>query len=82
MDEQRITRVLGVSILLGFGMLLLWLLTGVVMGDFAFYVHSRVFNLERVHFDLMNYFGMGFLKLLIIVFFLIPYVALKITGRR
>jgi Family of unknown function (DUF6868) len=54
----------------------------VMLGDFVFEIHSSMLPLERQHFDLMNYFGMGFLKLLIYVFFLIPYLALKIARRR
>ena len=41
-----------------------------------------MFDIDRRSYDLIMYCGMALLKFAAIIFFLIPYVALKIVERR
>jgi hypothetical protein len=60
-----------------------WFLFYLAAGDWAYSVHARWFDLTRHEFVLMNYFGMAFVKLVAIVFFLFPYLAIRMTvGKR
>lgn len=79
MDELYLARVLLRCILLGFGLLLLWFIVVLVGGNAAFAIHSSIFEISRHDFDLMQYWGMGLTKIFIIVFFVIPFIALRLT---
>jgi hypothetical protein len=63
-------------------LLLLWFLFFLVGADWAYSIHSRWFELSRVHFDLMIYYGMAFFKMAAILFFLLPYVSIKLILRK
>ena len=78
---DHITKILGTCFLLAFGLLSLWFFGFMVAGDFAFRIHANWFSLDRVTFNVMNYYGMAFLKMVAILLFLFPYIALKIVGR-
>jgi hypothetical protein len=68
--------------LLGFAFLLLWSGAAFVAGDFIYRVHGDSFGLSRHELDLIFYCGMGLLKLLVIVFFFFPWIAIKLLLRR
>jgi len=36
-------------------------------------MNAKWFNIDQRDFDLINYFGMGFVKIVILLFFLFPY---------
>ena len=63
-------------------LLLVWLLFFLVARRWAYDVHSRMFEITRREFDLINYCAMAFVKMLAFVLFLIPYVAVRLVLRR
>ena len=77
----NLTKILGTCFLLTAGLLGLWFVGYLVAGDVAFEIHCKWFDLDRHDFDVLNYYGMALLKMIAVVFFLIPFVALKIAGR-
>ena len=79
---EKLAKFFGICFLLAAGLLVLWFLVFLVWGDFAFNIHSSLFDIQRSEWEMINYCGMGFFKILAWVFFLIPYIALKIVGRR
>jgi len=79
MDEQYLARVLLKCIFIGFGLILLWFILVLVGGNAAFAIHSMIFDITRQEFDLMQYYGMGLAKILILVFFVIPFIAIRLT---
>lgn len=81
MTREQLTRFFGVSFLLSLALLMIWFLMYLMAGDFAFAIHSRLFNIDRSLFESMNYNGMAIFKMLSWLLFLIPWIALKITGR-
>ena len=62
--------------------LLFWFCIFLVGGDFAFGIHAKIFEIDRHDFDLMNYYGMGFLKISAYLLFLIPYISIKLILRK
>ena len=67
---------------LAFCLLLLWFVFFLVGGDWAYAIHSRWFGLSRLHFDLTIYYGLAFFKMAAILFFLLPYVSIKLLLRK
>ncbi len=82
LTPERIAKVLGICFLLTLGLLLIWFVGYLVGGDFAFRIHATTFEIDRREFDLVMYCGMALLKFAAIVFFFIPYVALKIVEKQ
>ena len=63
------------SWLIGMAMLLFWFglhLTGIYHG-----FHQSIFHLTEQEVNVVNYCGMGLLKILLFAFFLCPWLALK-----
>jgi len=80
-SPPHLTRVFGTCTLLAFGFLMFWFLMYLAAGDFAYSIHARLFSIDRPLYEQMNYYGMAIFKMLTFLLFLIPYIALKISGR-
>ena len=61
-------------------LLLVAFLVNVIAGDLVYRVHSRLFPMSREAFNLAIYSSIGLLKLFILVFNFVPYLALVILG--
>ena len=61
-------------------LLLWWLLFFTIAHDWTYRFHSKWFNLSVEKFDAIHYGGMAFFKLFILLFNLVPYLALRIVG--
>lgn len=66
--------------LINYGVLVIWFLVFILARDFMQRLHGRWFQLSRQQFDVIHYAGMAVFKLGIILFNLVPYVALRIVG--
>jgi TRAP-type C4-dicarboxylate transport system permease small subunit len=67
---------------LTFALLLLWFVFFLAAGDWGYNLHSQWFDLSRADYDLMFYYGMAFIKTCSFVFFLFPYIAIKLVLRK
>ena len=67
---------------LAFCLLLFSLVFYLLAADWAYSIHSRWFELSRLHFDLMYYYVMAFMKIASFLFFLLPYIAIKLILRK
>jgi hypothetical protein len=65
---------------INYGILLVWFLVFVFAHDWIQRIHSRWFRLSRDQFDTVHYAGMSIFKIGIILFNLVPLVALSIRG--
>ncbi len=61
---------------INYAMLLIWFGVFTFAHDWIYRLHSRWFKLSVETYDTLNYAGMGIYKLLIIVFNLVPLIAL------
>ena len=68
--------------LLSVALLVLWSILYLVIGDWAYSIHGGLFELTRHDFTLVNYWGMAFTKICAIIFFLFPYVSIKVLLRK
>jgi len=55
-------------------------LVSVAAGDFIYRSHTRFFSMPRETFDVVIYGYLGVYKMLILVFNLVPYLALLAIG--
>ena len=64
--------------ILNFTLILLWFLFFLVGGGrWGYELHAGIFDITRHEFTLINYCGMAFVKLCNLIFFLVPYVAIR-----
>lgn len=61
------------------GLLLWWFLFFTLAHDWTYRLHSRWFDLPAQRFDAIHYTGMAILKIGILFFNLVPYIALRIA---
>jgi len=79
---QTVATILIRSFLFGLAILILWFLLYLITPNRMFGVSASWFHVGKRDYDLINYFGMGFFKISIILFFLIPYLAVKSMSRK
>jgi len=91
MDEQanqdqvlRTTaRILIWCFILSMALLTVWFLAVVLASDLIYRVHGFFFaDLSREHFALAHYLSMAVLKVGAFIFFLGPYIAIRIVQRK
>ena len=67
--------------IINYALLVVWFLLFVLLYEWLHQYWSRWFRLPAEQFDFLNFAGMMLLKIFILVFNLVPYVALRIVGR-
>ena len=83
--NDLLNRVAGVLIrcfFLSYALLILWFILYVLLGDLGYGTHAQWFVLNRHDYALINYYGMAFVKVCAIIFFLFPYFAIKLVLRK
>ena len=65
------------------GTLILFLVFGVFLaaGDFAYQVHSSMFDLSKHEFHMIWYCWMGLLKIWVFMLFLVPWIGVRLALR-
>ena len=66
---------------INYAILLVWFLFFVLVHDRIYLLHSRWFRLSVEQFDMLHYAGMSIFKIGILLFNLVPYIALHIVRR-
>ncbi len=67
---------------LAFCLLLFSFVFYLLAADWAYSIHSSWFGISRHDFDLMYYCWMAFTKMASFLFFLIPFIAIKLMLRK
>lgn len=67
-------------IVINYGIMLVWFLFFTFARDWIQRLHGRWFRLSGDQFDALHYVGMSVYKIGILLFNLVPYVALCIVG--
>ena len=62
------------------GLLLWWWLWLVAAHDWVYRIHTRWFRVSSEQFDTIHYAGIAYYKVLNIVFFFVPWIALHIIA--
>jgi hypothetical protein len=79
MDIEILRSTLGWCTVINFGLLLWWALFILLVHDLVYRLHSRWFKLSVEQFDAIHYTGMAFFKIMVLLFNLAPYIALRIV---
>ena len=79
---QRVATILLRSFLFGLAFLLLWFLLYLIAPGWMFEMNARWFDISKRDFDLINYFGIGFVKISILLLFFFPYLAIRSMLRK
>ncbi len=84
MEQQKMTventlAVLGWSMVVNFGILLIWVLAMKLMPNLTYRTQSLVTSISREDFDRIMYTMMGQFKLALLITHFGPYVALRIV---
>ncbi len=67
----------------GMALLIIWFAGYAAAGDWIYQVHTRWFQIPRQTFDAIHYTGMAVTKIAIILFFLLPWIAIQlISGKK
>lgn len=79
MTIEVVRGVLAWSAVINFGLLLWWFLFFRLAHDWTYRFHGKWFKLTTEQFDALHYGGMAVFKLGILLFNLVPYLALRIV---
>lgn len=80
MTVEFIAAILGWCTLINFGLLVWWFLFAVIAHDWTYRLHTKWFKISQEQFDAIHYSLMGIFKMGVIVFNLVPYLALRIVA--
>ena len=80
MTVEVVRDALGWCSIINYGILLAWFFMIVVARGWIYRVHSKWFAISREHFETINYAMLGCFKLAIVLFNIVPYLALRIAG--
>lgn len=67
---------------LGLLLLLIWFGFFMVAPNVIYGLHGRLFNLTPHELNIIHYSGMAFVKLVVICFFFLPWVAIRMVLKR
>jgi hypothetical protein len=76
---DAIAGVLLRCVCLGFGLLIIWAAVYFAAGDLLFRLNGPLFGLTQHEVNLMHFYGIVFVKCLVLIFFLIPYIAIRLV---
>jgi len=79
---EALATVLGGAFLINFALLLLWFCIFLFLPEWFYRINEKWFAIGRHEFDLINYTGIAFMKIINIVFFLCPYLSIKLWLRK
>ena len=79
MTAETILAALGWCSLINLGLLVWWFLFFSLAHDWTYRFHHKWFSLSPERFDVIHYSGMALYKIGIILFNLVPYLALRIA---
>jgi hypothetical protein len=78
---ELVSRVLLRCTIFGFVLFLVWFAAFLLAGDLIFR-QAQIFGLTQHELNLLHYGGMGLMKLIVILFFLFPYVAIRLVLKK
>jgi hypothetical protein len=79
---DALAKVLVRCFLLGYALLLLWAAVYLAAGSVLYAPANRLFGLTAHEVDLVQYCGIAFVKCLVLLFFLFPYIAIRLVLRK
>ena len=78
---KQISGILLRSFIVAMALLILWMVIYLVVGDYWYISHTKLFDITEHELSLLNYAGMGLFKILAFCFILCPFVAIETVIR-
>jgi hypothetical protein len=79
MNIELLIKTLGWLSVINYSVLVVWFLALLFARQLIYKLHKKLFDISSENFDLVHYCLIGGYKLFILVFFISPYIALKLT---
>ena len=79
---DTLAKILLRCFVLGYFLLLLWFVVYLCGGDVIYDIGGKPFSLTPHEWDMTNYCGMTIVKGVVVLFFLCPYVAIRLVLRK
>jgi hypothetical protein len=80
MTIETLRDMLGWCAVINLGLLVWWFFFITVAHDWTYRLHRRWYKLSEEAFDAIHYAGIGLFKLGVLLFNVVPYLALRIVG--
>ncbi|MDN3640467.1 hypothetical protein QWY82_16850 [Simiduia curdlanivorans] len=77
MTIDQLATFFGWSTVINWAVMCIWLVFITAARDFTFKMHSAMFKISATQFNAMHYGGLGFYKLMVFLFNLVPYLVLR-----
>ena len=81
-DLEIVSCILIRCFAIGVAFVTLWFIFFLLGGDLGYTIHAKWFQISRHEYDMLNYYGMAFVKGCNFLFFLFPYIAIRMVLRR
>lgn len=81
MTADSLRRTLLWCAAINYGILIIWFLFFVLAHGWMYELHSRWFRISMEQFDAIHYTGMAIYKVGVLVFNLVPFLAISITRK-
>jgi hypothetical protein len=82
MSIEKVRRVLLWCAVINYAVLVIWFLVFLIAHDLMYQLHGRWFHISVEQFDMLHYGGMAVYKLGVLLFNLVPWIALHIVDGR
>jgi hypothetical protein len=79
---DTLAKILLRCFVLGYSLLLLWVVLYVVAADVIDGLAGKLFGLTPHEVDVIQYCGMAVVKCVVVLFFLFPYIAIRLVLRK
>ena len=81
-DLKKASCILWNGVLIGFGLLIYSVIVTVGFPDFAYTVHSSIYEMSRSSWNQIMFTCLAIMKILWIMFFVIPYASIWLYLRK
>ncbi len=78
MDSAEIANFLAWCTVFNYILLTVWFAVFITSQDWIYRIHCQWFDLSKQHFEVIHYCGLALYKMLIFMFNLVPYLAMRI----
>lgn len=82
MNTETLRRMLAWSWVINWAILIIWFLAFTLAHDAVRDIQARWFKMSTDQFDALNYLGIAIYKIGVLLFNIVPYIALRIVEAR
>ena len=80
MNIDILSKFLFWCVIVNYAILMIWFVAFIVARDRIYGIHSKWYPISSEQFNAINYSGIALYKILVLVFNLVPYIALRLIA--